>query len=131
MAAREFNTRIKAKHDSTANWDAAIGFIPLNGEIIIYDDFDTKQVEEIVDNQVVMKTVNIPNIKVGTGNAYVQDLPFVDEQLRDMLIAHINNHNIHVTTQEKEFWSNKINLDDAEDVLYGELSEDTLIINRN
>jgi hypothetical protein len=61
----------------------------------------------------------------------VQDLPFVDENLRAMLLAHINNNNIHVTTQEKEFWSNKINLDDAEDVLYGELSEDTLIINRN
>lgn len=131
MAAREFNTRIKAKHDTTENWNAAIGFIPLNGEIIIYDDFDSKQVETIVDNQVVLKTINIPNIKVGTGNAYVQDLPFVDENLRAMLLAHINNNNIHVTTQEKEFWSNKINLDDAEDVLYGELSEDTLIINRN
>ena len=39
MSIREFNTRIKSKHDTTANWNAAVGFIPLSGEIIIYDDY--------------------------------------------------------------------------------------------
>ena len=33
--------------------------------------------------------------------------------------------------QEKLFWNNKLNLDDSEDILDGELSEETLILNRN
>jgi len=32
------NTRIKLKRDTTANWNAARGFIPLEGEVIIYLD---------------------------------------------------------------------------------------------
>ena len=36
------NARIQIKHDTTANWDAAIGFIPLPGEIIVYDDYQVK-----------------------------------------------------------------------------------------
>ena len=125
------NTRIKIKHDTTENWNNAIGFIPLPGELIVYDDYETKtyQVEEY--GETVTKTVQIPNIKIGTGNAYVQDLGFVDEKTRDMLMAHINDHDIHVTLQEKLFWNNKINIDDSEDITYDELSDETLILNRN
>lgn len=125
------NARIQSKHDTTANWDAAIGFIPLAGEIIIYDDWQTKTYTVEEYGETVTKTVNIPNIKIGTGNAYVQDLGFIDDDLRDMLLEHINNQNIHTTLQEKLFWSNKINIDDSEDILDGELSDETLILNRN
>ena len=123
--------RIKFKRDSTANWNAAIGFIPLAGEIIVYTDYETKTytVEEFGEE--VTKTVDIPNIKIGTGNAYVQDLAFVDEKTRDMLMEHINNHDIHVTLQEKLFWNNKINIDDSEDIAHDELLDETLILNRN
>ena len=31
-------TRVKHKHDIPANWEKAVNFIPLAGEIIIYDD---------------------------------------------------------------------------------------------
>ena len=31
------NTRIQSKRDSTTNWNAARGFVPLAGEVIIYD----------------------------------------------------------------------------------------------
>lgn len=31
-------TRIIQKHDSSANWAKATTFVPLKGEIIIYDD---------------------------------------------------------------------------------------------
>ena len=37
----EVNARTKSNHDPTANWNAATGFIPLAGEIIIYDDYKT------------------------------------------------------------------------------------------
>lgn len=125
------NARIQSKHDTTANWNAAVGFIPLAGEIIIYDDWQTKTYTVEEYGETVTKTVNIPNIKIGTGNAYVQDLGFVEDDLRDMLLEHINNQNVHTTLAEKLFWNNKINVDDSEDVLVGELSDETLILNRN
>ena len=125
------NARIQIKHDTTENWNNAIGFIPLPGEVIVYDDYEIKTYTVEEYGETVTKTALIPNIKIGTGNAYVQDLAFVDEKTRDMLIAHINNHDIHVTLQEKIFWNNKINIDDSEDITYDELSDETLILNRN
>lgn len=125
------NVRIESKHDTTANWNNARGFVPLPGEIIIYDDYETKTYTVEEYGETVTKTVNIPNIKIGTGNAYVQDLAFVDQKTREILMEHINNQDIHTTLQEKLFWNNKINIDDSEDVLIGELSDETLILNRH
>ena len=125
------NARIQFKRDTTENWNNARGFIPLAGEIIVYTDYETKTwtVEEYGEE--VMKTALIPNIKIGDGNAYVQDLPFVDTNLRDTLMEHINNQDIHVTLQDKLFWNNKINVDDAYEQIHEELIEETLILNRD
>ena len=125
------NSRIQLKRDTTENWNNAIGFIPLPGEIIIYEDYETKTYEVEEYGETVTKTVNIPNIKIGTGNAYVQDLAFIDSNTKDILMAHIQDHDIHVTLQEKVFWNNKINVDDADEQIYGRLEDETLILNRN
>ena len=125
------NTRIQLKRDTTEHWNQAIGFIPMPGEVIIYEDFDTKTYTVEEYGEIVTKTVQIPNIKIGTGNAYVQDLAFVDEKTRDILMEHIHNNDIHVTLAEKLFWNNKINVDDAEEQITGELDEETLVLNRN
>ena len=126
-----FNTRIMLKRDTTVHWNNARGFVPMAGEVIIYDDYQTKtwQVEEY--GEIVTKTENIPGIKIGDGNAYVQDLPFVDKDLRDKLMAHINNSEIHTTLAEKLFWNNKVNVDDAYEQIHDELEDETLILNRN
>ena len=125
------NTRIQFKRDTTENWNNAVGFIPLAGEVIVYTDYETKTYQTEEYGETVTKTVQIPNIKIGTGNAYVQDLAFVDEKTRDILMAHIQDHDIHVTLQEKVFWNNKINVDDAAEQVSGELADETLILNRN
>ena len=125
------NTRIQLKRDTTQHWNEAIGFIPLPGEVIIYEDYEVKTYTVEEYGETVTKTVNIPNIKIGTGNAYVQDLAFVDEKTREILMAHIQNHDIHVTLAEKLFWNNKINVDDADEQISGELEDETLILNRN
>ena len=125
------NTRIQLKRDTTEHWNNAQGFIPLAGEVIVYTDYETKTYTVEEYGETITKTVEIPNIKVGTGNAYVQDLPFVDEKTRDILMEHINNHDIHVTLQEKLFWNNKINIDDSEDIIRDELSDEVLVLNRN
>ena len=125
------NARIQIKHDTTENWNNAKGFIPLAGEIIVYDDYETKTYTREEYGEQVTRTVNIPNIKVGTGNAYVQDLAFVDESTRELLLDHIRDTEIHTTLQEKLFWNNKINVDDALEQVTGELDDETLILNRN
>lgn len=124
---KEFKSRIKSKHDTTANWNSCIGFIPMEGEIIIYDDYKTVTYEDHGET----KTKRIPGIKIGSGNAYVQDLGFVDDELRDRLMEHINNQEIHVTLGEKVFWNNKVNIDDAYEIVHGDLEDETLIFNRD
>ena len=38
MANKTFQGRIVQKHDTEANWKKATNFVPLKGEIIVYDD---------------------------------------------------------------------------------------------
>lgn len=137
------NTRIKLKRDSTANWNAARGFVPLEGELIIYTDYQPSYVLNIdgtysLDNNgnpIIRKdkdgnVLYTPGIKIGDGKAFVQDLPFIDDELREKLITHINNTEIHVTLQDKEFWNNKVNIDDSDEVIDGYLEDELLIFNR-
>lgn len=116
------NGRIKFKRDTTANWNAAHGMVPLEGEIIVYNDYKT--ITKEIDGQ--LRNVQVPGIKIGDGAAYVQDLPFVDEELRDRIMDHINNPDIHVSLREKLFWNNKLNVNDQ-----AELVDGALIFNRN
>ena len=119
------------KTDTTANWADMQGFIPQKGEVIVYEDYQTKTYTVEEYGETVTKTVKIPAIKIGTGNAYIQDLAFVGDDIRDTLMTHINNMNLHVTLGEKAFWNNKINVDDSYDIAHEELENETLILNRN
>ena len=124
------NTRIQSKHDTTENWNKAHEFIPKAGEVIIYDDYEVKTRTVEIQGEAIEETIWVPNIKVGTGNAYVQDLPFVDEIIRDVLLEHIHNQNIHVTSSDKQFWNNKVNIDDAYAQINRKLENETLVFNR-
>ena len=116
------NGRIQSKRDTTARWNAARGMIPLEGEIIIYTDY--KEITKEIDGEI--RNILIPGIKIGDGRAYVQDLPFIDEELRDRIMAHINNNDIHVTVMDKLKWDNKLNVNDNQEIVNG-----ALILNRN
>lgn len=125
------NARIKIKHDTTENWNNISNFIPLEGEIIVYDDYQTRTVKKIVNDEIVEVEQKIPGVKIGTGNAYVQDLAFIDDDMRSALAAHINNADAHVSLEEKLFWNSKINIDDSYDKQYSKLENEILIFNRN
>lgn len=56
MANKTFQGRIVQKHDTKANWDKATNFVPLKGEIIIYDGLN--------------------KIKIGDGTTTVVNLPY-------------------------------------------------------
>lgn len=67
---RNIKSRIVHKHDVEANWLKATTFVPLQGEIIIYDKD---------------KTYSYERIKVGDGSTLVSSLPFIDEHLEDVV----------------------------------------------
>lgn len=124
------NARIQNKRDTTANWNAARGFVPLQGEMIIYTDYKQITKQEEIDGQVVNTVINVPGVKIGDGQAYVQDLPFIDDELRAMIMTHIDNSDIHTTLAEKLRWNNKVNIDDSYDIAHAELEDEALIFNR-
>lgn len=61
-ALKTIHTRIQLKNDTEANWNKATNFIPLDGEVIIYD---------------VDANNSRPRIKIGDGTTTVSNLPFV------------------------------------------------------
>lgn len=101
-------------YDTTANWSTKTSYVPASGDIIIYTDKDT-----VADGGT---NKQVPGIKIGDGNAYVVDLPFVDAAIAGQINDHISNANIHVTSNEKTFWNNKLNF---------ALNGETLLFNRD
>lgn len=66
MSNKTLNARVIHKHDTEAHWNLAVNFIPLVGEVIIYDK----------DNN-----YNYQRIKIGDGSTLVSALPFVSDKL--------------------------------------------------
>lgn len=82
--------------NTTENWNAQPQIKSQPKTIYVYSDY--QQVEE----DGVVK--NVPGFKVGDGNAYLIDLAFTDV----VMTNHVNDMDIHVTLEEKEFWNNKV-----------------------
>ena len=110
------------RYHTTEYWNRQIGYIPKAGEIIIYSDYESA----IIDGH----TVYIPGMKIGSGNGYVQDLAFVSSSGggadRELLLSHIADTIAHCTQAEKDYWNNKLNVTDTQEVI-GE----SLVFNRN
>ena len=70
MSERRFKARFVNKHAVEDDWIKAVNFTPLKGEIIVYD---------------VDTTYNYERFKIGDGSTTVNDLPFVDEALRNYI----------------------------------------------
>lgn len=74
----QIKTRVINKHDIEANWIKAINFIPLQGEIIVYD---------VDDNY------NYERFKIGDGKTLINALPFADEALKEVFTQQVNEVN--------------------------------------
>lgn len=59
---KSMKARVQHKHDVEANWLKATNFIPLKGEIIVYDQDENN---------------DYPRIKIGNGNDSINNLPFI------------------------------------------------------
>lgn len=63
MGKNTVHTRIQLKNDTEANWNRAINFVPLQGELIIYSADESHP---------------FSRIKIGDGETTVINLPFID-----------------------------------------------------
>ena len=62
MPEKTLKTRIIHKHDVESNWSKATGFVPKQGELIVYDKDSNYDYERV---------------KIGDGATNVNNLPFV------------------------------------------------------
>ena len=83
MAEKKLLGRIVHKHDVQSNWEKATAFIPMKGEIIVYDIDDNYSYERF---------------KIGDGKTLVSSLPFADGALREELVELINGVDSKVNT---------------------------------
>jgi len=94
----------KVLYATTATWNSQPQLISDRGFIYIYADYRQNETGQ-----------NIPSMKVGDGNAYLIDMPFVDELLYEHLLDNVQ----HITQEEREKWNNKVRcyMSDAKDDL--------------
>jgi len=81
--------------NTTAGWDSVPDYTPQRGEVCYYSDCG--------------------RLKIGDGNSYIADLPFLsDAQIQpalDALQDHINNTTVHVTSDDRNTWNAKVSCD--------------------
>lgn len=100
----------RVSRNTTEGWLAKKTYIPDKNEIVVYTD------------HAIVGGVYVPGIKLGDGNAYVVDLPFVGADLAAALQEHIANEDVHVSEQDREFWDSKLNYDiDGEELIFTRL----------
>ena len=84
MNERKIKSRIVHKHDIEANWLKATNFIPLQGEMIIYDiEIDNNgNTLDLPEGRVTPYTYE--RVKIGDGKTLINMLPFIDEHKADI-----------------------------------------------
>ena len=86
--------------DTSSHWAERIDYVPIKGEIIVYSD------RRIIDG------IPYPGIKIGDGNAYAVDLPFVGDDfsgiITDIINSHINDTVMHISSSDRDNWNRKI-----------------------
>ena len=95
MAENTLLTRIQLKYDTFANWESS-SIILKKGEVAI-----AEVPSETTGSKLMPPAIGI---KVGDGNAYLIDKPFLDT----IYWEHVNDTDIHITAEEREFWNNKV-----------------------
>ena len=80
-------------YGTTAEWNAQSSLVGASHTLYCYTDYDT----DSEGNTIV-------GFKMGDGNSYLLDSPFLDSNY----YSHIRNNDIHVTAEQKDFWNNRI-----------------------
>lgn len=88
-------------YDTMANWAQQQSLVTEKAAIYVYSDYGS-----LVDG--AGNVIPIAGIKIGDGSSYLIDMPFITDQLTNIIARHIANGSIHVTAQEKEMWNHKV-----------------------
>ena len=103
------------KHDTTANWEARISYIPKAGEIIVYTDY------------LIIDGILIPCMKIGDGETLLSDLPFISSGFgeHNKLIhrEYPNQHPISAIDGLTDALAAKANLEDLSIIYCGTSTE--------
>lgn len=103
---REFKVKmdkVRGIYYNTTEYWTANPCIPKEGDIYIYTD------AKVIDADGL--EITTPQMKIGTGNAWLANLRFVDQHIVDSLNLHINDQTRHITNNEREKWGKKLNID--------------------
>ena len=111
MTMADYNVTLQVKRDTCARWALCKTAVPAKGQVIVYTDYGKRENEDGT-------VTDIPAIKIGDGNAYLVDLPFVGDDLRaeiekavakyEQFQEHIRNQRIHVSDTDREKWDRKL-----------------------
>lgn len=104
---KNFNTRIVNKHDIEENWIKDTSFIPMQGELIVYD-IDANYTYE--------------RFKIGDGKTVVSSLPFADDALKASLETQISEAISKIPAQVQSDWNQTD--ETAEDFIKNKPDED-------
>lgn len=83
----------KVLYADTASWNSQPQLVSQVGVIYIYSDYK----KDAEGN-------NIPGLKVGDGNAYLIDVPFLTKLIDEHILDNIR----HITSSERDSWNNKV-----------------------
>ena len=101
-------------YGTTDQWNSQPDLIGKKGHIYVYSDFGETEIDG--------KKVAVPNIKIGDGNAFLIDNPFITASVDDIINTHISDTDIHITADERDFWNEKVRCyidpDNPENVIF-------------
>ena len=90
----------KIHYGTTEYWDSQPLLVGEKSHIYVYTDYAVTKNGE--------KDVLVPNIKIGDGNAYLIDNPFVATSIEEIVDLHVNDTTQHITEEERRAWNNKV-----------------------
>jgi hypothetical protein len=91
---------IPIHYETSEYWNSQNNLVGEKGHIYIYSDYAKTEID---GNQ-----LSVPNIKIGDGNAYLIDSPFVSTSIEDLLNLHITDTIKHITEQDRKLWNEKV-----------------------
>lgn len=101
--------------DTVKGWKSKIHYVAEKNTMYIYIDYKKDEDQDFY----------IPGIKLGDGKTYLIDLPFlnnINSDIDKQILQHVKNKDIHITSQQRLFWNNKLNLTiDNENLVFNRL----------
>lgn len=91
---------IPIHYGTTEYWNSQRELVGKKSHIYVYSDFGETEIDG--------KIVAVPNIKIGDGNAFLIDNPFITASVEELLKMHIADTSVHISADERDFWNNKV-----------------------